>query len=426
MYKGFAVLSGIVWLLALVVLAKPTESVLYEFTGGSDGILPNGGLIADKSGNLYGTTLEGGSYTLCPAYGCGTVFELTPSGAGWSETILHTFAGGNDGEIPREGLVADKHGNLYGTTGNGGYWSAGTVFELTPSDGGWTETIIYDFPRRNDGYVPAGALILDGKGNLYGTTEYGGGEGSGIECDRGCGTIFKLTPVGSVWQETILYRFTGGTDGANPLGSLAMDSSGNLYSTASAGGNFTSDCNFYGCGAVIELTRSGGNGIASVIYDFTGAHDGATPLAGAILDREGNLYGTTSEGGDHFNGNVFEFSPSGGVWQESVLYTFCSKTDCGDGAGPKAVVFSGKGNIYGTTGFGGIHNFGAVFELISSEGGWKEKTYELPGGHAGAIPTSGVLLKDQFLLGTAEFGGNTQDCSAQDQKGCGLVYQLNQ
>src|SRR5664279_5403051 len=210
-------------------LAAAQEQVLHNFNNnGTDGTFPQAGLIVDGAGNLYGTTSEGGTYISCSG-GCGTVFELTPNGSGgWTETVLHNFnSNGTDGANPYAGLIFDAAGNLYGTTTTGGTYYVGTVFELSPSQGGgWTEKVLYSFNYNGtDGNYPQASLTIDAAGNLYGTTWAGGPYGYGY------GTVFELTPAaGGGWTETVLHNFVG-TDGAAPLAGLIFDAAGNLYGT---------------------------------------------------------------------------------------------------------------------------------------------------------------------------------------------------
>ena len=249
-------------------------------------------MIFDKAGNLYGTTYTGGMANR------GVVFELTPSGSGWTETVLHSFTGSPDGAYPSSGMTFDPAGNLYGTTQSGGCSTGcGTVFELTPSLSGWTETVLYNFRGPNDGVVPYGGLVLDPAGNLYGTTPYGGAGGGG--------TVFELTPSNGGWVFGVLYSFVlEGTGG--PTDTLARSAAGNLYGTVFSGGNFNG-CSGYGCGSVFELSPSGGGWIFTSLHEFHDGKDGGNPYAGVILDPAGNLYGTTSGllGGD---GSVFEIT----------------------------------------------------------------------------------------------------------------------
>jgi len=214
-----------------------TESTAYSFSG-SDGQYPLAGVIFDNMGNLYGTTLAGGSS------GYGTVFQLVPANGGWRENILYTFQDGNDGAAPYAGLIFDPSGNLYGATVGGGRNGGGTVFELTPSNGSWALKTLYSFNTGAHGCGgPNGTLVMDGAGNVYGTT-----------CSEGAygyGNVFELTPSGNSWTYTSLHDFTGGSDGAMPYGSVAIDANGKLYGTASQGGT---GCAPYGCGVVWEIT----------------------------------------------------------------------------------------------------------------------------------------------------------------------------
>jgi uncharacterized repeat protein (TIGR03803 family) len=266
--------------------------VLHRFTGGSDGAYPfSGDLVFDKAGNLYGTASAGG---LGCQYACGTVFELSPSMGSWTETTIYSFTGGNDGEYPAGGVIFDKAGNLYGTTQEGGSTGGGTVFELTPSGSGWTETTLSTFG--SDGYHPQGGLIFDSSGNLYGTTVFGGPGGGGV--------VYELTPSNGSWVATVLYGLTGYE---GPMDSLAMDAGGNLYGTSSLTG-------FYGKGQVFKLAPSNGGWVFSDLHSFTGGGDGEFPIGNVVLDAGGNIYGTTFLGGLESDctggcGVVFKITP---------------------------------------------------------------------------------------------------------------------
>jgi len=258
-------------------------TVLHRFTGGKDGTFP-GGLTRDASGHLYGTA-DGGIN--CPNNpGCGVVFKLHKKG---KFTVLHRFAGGADGEGPNDPLVRDAAGNLYGTTYFGGQGSTGICFDgcgtVFKIDKAGRKTTLYEFTGMEDGANPDGGLVRDSAGNLYGTTYYGGS----TACLGGCGVVFRLDPSG---KETVLFTFTGGSDGGSPLGSLVRDAAGNLYGTA-GGGNV---CDRYGdtCGVVFKLDR---NGQETVLYAFNGNADGAGAVRGLALDAAGNLYGATWSGG---------------------------------------------------------------------------------------------------------------------------------
>jgi uncharacterized repeat protein (TIGR03803 family) len=276
-----------------------TETVIHSFGNGSDGTNPLGGVIFDGAGNLYGTTSAGG------IHGGGTVFELSPKdGGGWTETVIHSFGNGNDGVQPSyENLIFDAAGNLYGTTFEGGIHGVGTVFELSPRpSSGWTEVVLHSFNfNSSDGAGPEAGLIFDSNGNLYGTTAYGGIHDS---CPENCGTVFELSPKTGGWTEKILHSFGSGTDGVNPVAALILDEAGNLYSTTAQGGIHT-------YGTVFEmLPKEGGGWTETVLHSFGNPNDGVAPLAGLIADEAGNLYGTTNSGGIHNNrGTVFEITP---------------------------------------------------------------------------------------------------------------------
>jgi uncharacterized repeat protein (TIGR03803 family) len=278
------------------------ENILYGFSGyahGYDGFWPYGGLIADKTGALYGTTQWGGS-----SASLGTVFKLTPTGTGYTEAIVYTFPLSSsgpsfpDGTNPAAGLLADDSGALYGTTELGGTGACpgfptagcGVVFKLTPSGSGYALSVLHSFQSGNDGWWPLAGLIQDASGALYGTTEYGGAANDG--------TVFKLTPSTSGYSESILHAFDG-NDGALPLASLTLDR-GALYGTTSSGGNANQ-------GTIFTLTPSGSS--YSVLYAFQGGSDGAEPLAGLTRGKAGMLYGTTMTGGASGAGTVFALKP---------------------------------------------------------------------------------------------------------------------
>jgi uncharacterized repeat protein (TIGR03803 family) len=261
------------------------ETVLHSFTG-PDGSGPYyGGLTFDQDGNIYGTTYGGGSSSL------GVVFELTQSGGEWMVSILHSFGSGNDGFGPVGGVVFDTAGNLYGTTTEQ-TGSGGTVFELTPSNGAWTENILFDdFFVGASGYYPEGTLMIDQFGNLYGTAAYGG--------DYGGGTAFELTPSNGDWNFSVLFSFNGRW---GPIAGLTMDAAGNLYGVTNGDGA-------YGNGMVFKLTNSNGAWTLNDLHDFTGGSDGANSTGAVVLDASGNLYGTTIQGGAYNQGIVWEITP---------------------------------------------------------------------------------------------------------------------
>ncbi|MGQ0446475.1 MAG: choice-of-anchor tandem repeat GloVer-containing protein [Beijerinckiaceae bacterium] len=371
--------------------AAPKETVLYSFQRGSDGAFPEAGLIADSSGNLYGTTSEGGDGT-----DFGTVFKLSPGG---TETVLHAFKD-SDGANPRAGLIADGSGNLYGTTLQGGGsgcsgLGCGAVFKLT-RDG--TVTVLHRFEGSVDGSSPSG-LVADSSGNLYGTTEKGGGSGCGTIVILGCGTVFKVSPNGT---KTVLYAFKGGSDGAVPSSGLIIDSSGNLYGATSEGGG--SGCFFgRGCGVVFKVTPGG---TETVLFKFKRGDVNSIDL----IDSNGNLYGRTRD-----FGTVFKLSP-GGTY--TVLYAFKGGSD---GGAPNAgLIADSSGDLYGTAFGGGLSNSGVVFKL--SPGGTETVLYSFRGGTDGAGPRAGLLADSSGnLYGTTENGGGS-GCGG---PGCGTVFKLS-
>lgn len=263
------------------------KRILYRFTGGASGAIPaNGDLVFDAKGNIYGATVLGGSQNL------GTVYSLARTSR-WAETVLHSFIG-SDGANPLGGVVFDNAGNVYGTTvSGGGGGNGGVVFQLMPSGSNWTYNTLYEFcAQRGDGCNPSASLIFDQSGNLYGSASNG--------CTEGQGSVFEL--ASGKWIETVLYLFTGGSGGANPEGALTMDAAGDLYGTAAQGGA-------YGNGAVFKLTNSGGSWTYTSLHDFTGGRDGAGPVGNVIFDGKGNLYGAASAGGKYGFGVVFEITP---------------------------------------------------------------------------------------------------------------------
>jgi len=332
--------------------AAGSEKVLYSFgshTG--DGRDPYAGLTFGNNGNLYGTTVGGGSYKCSNAYVCGTVFEVTAAG---TEKVLHSFGnlsgyGMGDGTYPFGGVIFDNAGNLYGTTTYGGDlqcggYGCGTVFRLTAKG---KEKVLYRFGRHaGDGLNPYAGLVFDNAGNLYGTTFDGG--------YYGYGAVFELTAAG---KEKVLYsfgRYPG--DGLHPQASLIFDNAGNLYSTTTYGG---AD----GYGTVFELTAAG---TEKILYSFGGqTGDGENPVGGVIFDTNGNLYGTTSFGGAYYAGTVFELTAAG---TEKVLYTFGSQAS-GVIYPYAAPIIDNNDNLYGITTFGGDlecsapYGCGTVFKL---------------------------------------------------------------
>lgn len=379
-----------VWLSVVPLAdAHAGDTTLYSFSGGSDGGNPPSGLISGGKGVapaqqiFYGTTAEGG------ADGYGTVFEVTTLG---SESVVYSFTGGSDGGTPGAGVMSDGIGNLYGTTEAGGS-GFGVVYKVAPGGG---ESVIYPFGGGSDGAVPHASLIMDNSGNLYGTTETGGASDLGV--------VFKITPGGT---ETVLHSFAG-ADGAYPLASLIMDGSGNLYGTTSQGGTST-NCGG-GCGTIFKV---GPGGIESVLHSFASG-DGAFPMAGLIMDKRQDLFGTTSAGGVDNDGTVFKLSSKDKL---TILHSFAGGTD---GAAPVSGVTERRGLLYGSTAQGGANNSGTVFTLIS-KGGSDTVLYSFTGGSDGALPEGGLLDIGGNLYGTTYAGG---DPGCDGGNGCGVVFEL--
>ena len=263
-----------------------SPSILYRFSG-TDGQYPQGDLTFDQAGNIYGTTVNGGSA------GWGLIYSLTPSNGGWTQNILYQAQGNGDGEYAWSGVVFDQSGNLYGVFAQNGPYGFGALYKLTPSGSGWAESTIHGFTYHgDDGGFPQGGLLLDASGNLYGTT---------VHSLTGGGTVFEMVASGDSWSYDFLYGLNGGI-GFGPYDKLLMDASGNLYGTTFADGQ-------HGFGSVFKLTRSEGGWSYTSLHDFTGGSDGASPTCRLAFDSSGNLYGTASGGGAHGKGVVFQIAP---------------------------------------------------------------------------------------------------------------------
>jgi uncharacterized repeat protein (TIGR03803 family) len=377
--------------------AKALKPQILVSFAGSNGSQPQGTLVADAAGNLYGTDQGGGSS------GKGTVFELLPPAAGkkaWTTKVLFNFNGTN-GSQPVAGMVFDKSGNLYGTTLTGGASGGGAVFELAPpakAKGAWTETLLHSFSGTDGVNLQAG-VIFDTAGNLYGAT-VGGGAAS-------AGTVFRLAPPAqgqTAWTLTTLFSFNGGSTGYTPTGTLIIDKSGNIYGTTVNGGT-------YGNGIAYELSAPGGGGTPwneIVLQSFTGTN-GIHPYAGMVADSSGNLYGTTVAGGATGNGTVFKLTPPG-TGTETVLLSF-NGTD-GNYPFPNLAI-DAHGNLFGATGGGGKSGYGTVFELVPPSGGqtaWTEKVLTSFTAKTGEGPSAGVLLDSAGdIFGTAVTAGAQHD-----------------
>ncbi|MFY9631958.1 MAG: choice-of-anchor tandem repeat GloVer-containing protein [Candidatus Cybelea sp.] len=376
---------------------RPLSDVLYSFGGSPDGANPDAGLVAGKKGEYYGTSAGGGSPN-CEG-GCGTVYEITAAG---KERVLYSFQGASDGANPYATLIMDKEGALYGGTESGGNADCGTVFKLTPGKQGWTESVLYVFQGGSDGLLPAGGLVMTKSGALLGTTEGGGSDDGGV--------VFELTPSGSTYSEKIVHSFTGPPDGLTPLDALVSDSSGNLYGTTQEGGDttFRRHVSRNGWGAVFKLTPSGSTYTESVIYRFKGASDGEYPASGLLPGANGTLFGLTEAGGRKF-GTVFELVPKGSSYHHSVLYSFQGHTDGAYPEDTPGLVADWSGNLYGTTAFGGTScDCGTVFKLAPSGSRYTESVlHAFQGGTGdGLQPRGGVVIDSKGnLLGPTNQGG---------------------
>jgi uncharacterized repeat protein (TIGR03803 family) len=403
-------IAAIALIVALVLVtgawAQGKYKILHKFTG-ADGSVPISVLIFDTAGNLYGTTTYGG------CCGNGTVFKLAPNADGsWTHSVLYSFTGRGDGSAVMSGVTLDAVGNLYGTTVGGGDYGLGTVYKLMPNvDGTWTETVLHSFSG-SDGWQVVGGLVFDKNGNLYGTATLGGAYGHGV--------VFRLAPNSDgSWTESVLHSFMGGTEGGYPdHGKLIFDANGNLYG-ATAGWN-GGDSN----GTVFELTpNSDGTWTHVVLHSFSGGADGATPQGTLTFDRAGSLYGTTLFGGAYGYGTIFTLTRgSDGKWKKYVVHQFRGETD---GIGPWAgVVFDTEGNLYGTTDDGGTGSCsdgtgtgcGTVFKLSQNpNGGLTKQTHRFLGTQA-SNPYGEVLFDSVGnLFGTT---------SNQAGKGHGVVFEI--
>jgi len=328
------------------------EATLYIFSG-PDGQFPSAPLTFDRSGNLYGTAKSGGTYN------SGVAFELSPSANGqWAETVLYNFGNGEDGAAPESELVFDSLRNPYGTTGAGGARRGGTVFRLTPGSNGWAETILYDFPASvggPDGDIPAGGVVLGPQGRIYGATGFGGAQGAGA--------VYELTPSATGYTEQLIFSFLS-NNGLEPNSSLVMDSKGRLYGTTLAGG--------IGWGNVFRLTRgTNGTWTEQILHNFGGNNgaNGFYPVGPICLDRLGDVFVATMSGGGPYPdyGTVHVLRPTtNGTWNDFILHVFEYPVGGTDGTSPYAGVTLVHGQLFGTTSRGGINDDGTVFSISAN------------------------------------------------------------
>jgi len=401
-YASVRIVFLVLALAANAFATLPSGKLIYTFRGSPDAGFPVAGLVADAAGNLYGTTIGGGTATC----GCGTIFELSPPatvGGAWTEAVLYSFQGGNiDGAGPSGTLIFDQQGNLYGTTVGGSEGDGGSVFELSPPalGGSWVETVLWAF-NGNDpkgGQNPYGKLVFDADGNLYGTTFYGG--------LHGAGTVFELVApkiAGAPWARRVLHNFGDvANDGANPFAGLLLRG-GILYGTTYNGGTV-------GQGMVFDLVRKPGLWTENILYNFGGS-GGSYPQAGLIADSAGNLYGMAGGGGDGSCacGTVYELSPpsvAGGPWQETTVHNF---TGGGDGASPAGELWRDKlDDLYGAASSGG-RGLGSVFKLkppsVSGEAWVFVFLYNFPLSDSARPGYGALILVNGAFYGTIGGGG---------------------
>ncbi|MGC2108912.1 MAG: choice-of-anchor tandem repeat GloVer-containing protein [Candidatus Korobacteraceae bacterium] len=387
-------LALMVIFLVAAISATPAQAqtftILHNFTGGQDGESPGTGLSMDRAGNLYGTADGTADHD-------GLVFKMTNRGGNWLLTPLYNFSGEFDGVGPNTTPTIASNGILYGTTANGGSNDLGSVYRLRPPatpprsvESPWTHTLLYSFGYERDGFGPTGELTLDQAGNIYGTTEFNGAGGNGM--------TYELTLSDGEWTENVLFSPTGYQGAGQIDGGVIFDNAGNLYGVMENGGQ-------YSMGGVYELSPSSSGWSAQFIYSFADYGTGVAPVGGLIMDALGNIYGSTVTGGSGNGGIVFELSPSDGGWTFTLLANLTGPR----GSGPtERLAMDAAGNVYGTTVKGGAHQFGSVFKLTPSGGGWTFTTlHDFTGtGFDGAFVYGGPLVDaNNNVYGTASVAG---------------------
>jgi uncharacterized repeat protein (TIGR03803 family) len=397
--KRFFGMFAVVFALAWTASAS-TEKVLWNFGGGSDGSQPwSNYFISDANGNLYAATAGGGTYS------AGTVFMLSPAG---KETVLYEFTGANgDGNAPHGRLAFDAKGNIYGTTQSGGTNGTGTVYELSKRSGVWKEKVIYNFSATGaDGISPSAGMTIAPDGTMYSTTPDGGAYSGGV--------IFSLKKTVKGWKQTVIHNINYPSEGGFPYEGLMRDTAGNLYGVAPAGGAGQQ-------GVVYRLSQTKQGWVDTVLYSFTGQNGDGSGLywIDLISDATGNIYGATSFGGTNGTGTVWElvYSKTKKSYSESILYEF-GASGSGDGNNPYGgLAMDSKGNLYGTALNGGSSNLGAFYRLTKQGKTWKETIlHSFVGANDGAQPTGNPYIDAQGrLYGMAETGGTAN---------LGIVYRI--
>ncbi len=387
-------------LIATTSAHAASASVIYSFEGGSDGEYADTDLVMDASGNIYGTTVQGGQHA------SGTVWELSPNGGSYTHTVLYSFTGSSDGAQPYKGVTVDAQGNLLGTTVTGGgglcEGGCGVVYKLTKNGNTWKQSVIYTFAGGGDGSGPGAGLTIDELGNVYGTTPTGGVNGQG--------TIYELSPKGQDWKFKVIHAFTG-ADGIGGSAGRLTPSNGSFYGTATSGG--VSDA-----GTAYVLTPNDkGKWKYKVIYQFLGTPGAGFPYGGLTFDATGNAFGTTYYDGANDAGSVYELTPRDhGLWKEKLLYSFQNNTD---GNSPiSTLAADADGNLYGTTSAGGQLNDGTIFRMAQKGRRWIETIQHNFAGAPGdgASPYSGMVSD-----GHGHFFGATTEGGADDE---GAIYEF--
>jgi uncharacterized repeat protein (TIGR03803 family) len=397
--------------LFVIPAAQAQFSVIHNFTAGGDGATPYGGLTMDSSGNLYGTTTTGGFG------GYGTVYRMNFKGSSWLLGTLYTFSNGSDGSAPTDGVIRDQTGSLYGATFSGGAYGAGAVFKLTPPAKAsttvvapWNETTLYSFTGGSDGAFPD---MLGGSLSFDASGNLYGTTlyGGNTSCDLGCGTVFKLAHSSGSWTESVLHTFAGGSgDGSAPYGGVVLDPQGNVYGATYGGGS--SNCGSGGCGTLYQVVPSGSGWLENILLDFCGLYsclDSNGPT-GIALDQSGNVYSASN------NAVVEMIKTSGGFCCETILNPNLCCYLVGN------LIMDGSGNLYGTSVFGGAYNQGTVFKLTPSSGYWTYTSlHDFTGGSDGGQPYGALLFDGKGnLYGTASEGGTGGSCLG----GCGVVFEI--
>jgi uncharacterized repeat protein (TIGR03803 family) len=404
-------------------LHAQTYTVIHNFVGSLDGSEPTSGVTIDRSGTLYGTTFFGDQAT-------GTTYRMVHKSGGWLLSPLFYFTNMPTGVIPYSRPIFGPDGGMYLTTGFGGVGpcntynnttGCGVVLTMRPLPTPpptpitpWVETVLYRFTGGADGANPYSAdLVFDSAGNIYSTTFNGGSN----LCPSGCGVVYKMTKTNNTWAESVVYSFTNSGDGSHPWAGVTFDSAGNLFGTTSDGGAF-------GFGTVYELSPSGSGWTLRTIYSFQGQADGGIPYSGLIFDQAGNMWGATTTFGSGNGGTVFELTPSGNNWNFNTIHSFAGPNG-GFYPGPVSNLASdGRGSIYGTTHVDGLFNYGSIFKLTPNGGSWTYTSlHDFTGGTDGGYPRSNVSFDSSGnMYGTASEGGtgNRDTCVGS----CGVVWEL--